>query len=470
MRAWPLAAIFFLGCTKPGTVARDLRPTPTNAPAAEPRCSGDKSVAEPLIVEWPSSHRAKLEALAHDGLVAVRAKGCAIEVLARCRVPGKYAWTSITRKEDRVSMRDADELYANVPLGAASLEGKLARSGELQVKMTIVGRWAADRDVVRADELTGDECATATHVVTGMVSGAFEFWAGSEAQVAAAANVMGSGAGASSSSRAELLDRDGDGAACTKSSSADPKPPEGCGALLRIELAKLGEAKQAPTCVGATAWDGKQCASMVVRTSSECPAGTDFEGDLCGKPKPAVEEKQKPCVYGDAIGCTNACDAKAEASSCNDLALMLSRGDGLAANDKRATDYYLRACELGSAIGCNNAGMRFEYGRGVAKDEPRSATLYQKACDASWAPACNNLGRLVAGGFGVAKDETRAVDLFGRGCSLGDPGSCANLGWFYVKGRGVGEDRTTGVGFLRKACTGGNGWSCDRLKALKEAF
>jgi hypothetical protein len=469
MRGW-VFALLLIGCTKPGTVARDLRPTPEHAPAAEPRCSGGEKAFEPLVVEWPSSHRAKLEALSHSGLVAVRAKGCDIEVLARCRVPGKYAWTPITRKEDRVSMRDSDELYANVPLGAASLEGKLARAGELQVKMTIVGRWAADRDVIRSDELEGDECANATHVVTGMVGGAFEFWAGSEAQVAAAANVMGSGAGAKSSSRAELLDRDGDGSACTQSSSADPKPPEGCGALLRIELARLGEAKQTPTCAGNTSWDGKQCASMVVRTSSECPAGTDFEGDLCGKPKAPVAAEIKPCVYGDAIGCTNACDAKSEASSCNDLALMLSRGDGLQVNDKRATDYYVRACELGNAIGCNNAGMRFEYGRGASKDETRASTLYQKACDASWAPACNNLGRLVAGGFGVAKDETRAVDLFGRGCSLGDPGSCANLGWFYVKGRGVAEDRTTGVGFLRKACTGGNGWSCDRLKALKEAF
>lgn len=470
-----LSPLVGAGCPKPGAVAREVRAKPSVEVPGEARCGVAKGHAEPLIVEWPSSVRAKLEALAHKGLVAVHWKGCELEVLPRCRVAGAYAWQPITRKEDRVSMRDQDELWANVPIGASGLEAKLARSGALHVKMTIVGRWSADRDAVRADELSG-ECIRATHVVTAMAAGAFDFWAGAEAEVSAAASIANAGAGAKSGSSAELINRDGDASACSKSTHADTTPPDGCGALLRIELAQIGDAKpnDPPQCTGKTTWDGNQCAALVVGSGVECPAGFAAQNDQCVKTAPApsssvaAPKPPKLCAYGDAIECTKNCEVEGDASSCNDLALMLSRGDGVTLDDTKSTKFFIRACDLGSAIGCNNAGMRVEYGRGVPKDEATAATLYTKACDSGMPAACNNLGRMVINGWGVPKDEPRAVDLFRKGCGQGDIGACANLGWCYVRGRGVLADRAVGVGFLRKACKGGNSWSCDRMKELKE--
>lgn len=463
-----------MGCPKPGVVAKAIRPKPSVEVPGESRCGVAKGHAEPLIVEWPSSVRAKLEALAHKGLVAVHWKGCELEVLPRCRVPGSYAWQPITRKEDRVSMRDQDELWANVPIGAGGLEGKLARAGALHVKMTIVGRWAADRDVVRADELSG-ECPLATHVVSAMAAGAFDFWAGAEAEVGGGASIAGVGAGGKSTSSAEMINRDGDNNACLKSTNADKSPPDGCGALLRIELAKLGEAKpnESPECTGKTTWDGHQCAALVVGSGVECPAGFNVQNDQCVKIAPTASSSApvkppKLCTYGDAVECTKNCETDSDASSCNDLALMLSRGDGVTLDESKSTKFFVRACDLGSAIGCNNAGMRLEAGRGAPKDEVTASNLYLRACDSGMAAACNNLGRMVINGWGIAKDEPRAVDLFRKGCGQGDIGACANLGWCYVRGRGVPADRTVGVGFLRKACKGGNSWSCDRLKDLKE--
>ncbi len=244
------AGVVAAGCPRQGEVARSVATAPSYDPAGETKCAVAKSHSEPLIVEWPSGARAKLEAVSRKGLVAVRYRGCEIEVLPRCKAPGVYGWTPLTRKEDRVHMRDADELWANVPLGAAKLEGKLARAGELHVRMTIVGRWESDRDVVRVDELTG-ECANATHVIVAMAAGAFDFWAGVDAQVSGAASVapLGVGAGAKSASSSELLERDGDTAACAKASGGDASPPDGCGALLRLELAALGApAPKTPTC------------------------------------------------------------------------------------------------------------------------------------------------------------------------------------------------------------------------------
>ena len=73
-----------------------------------------------------------------------------MEVLASCNAPGKYVYTAITPKRDHVAIRNEDDLYANIPLGAAKLEGKLAHSGELDVDMSIVGRYASDRASVSA--------------------------------------------------------------------------------------------------------------------------------------------------------------------------------------------------------------------------------------------------------------------------------------------------------------------------------
>jgi hypothetical protein len=466
------APLLGFGCPKPGAVANAIRSKPSVSVPFEARCGVNKGHAEPLIVEWPSSVRAKLEALAHKQIVAVHWKGCELEVLPRCRVPGAYAWTPITRKEDRVSMRDQDELWANVPIGAGGLESKLARSGALHVRMTIVGRWEADRDSIRADELTG-ECARATHVVTGMAAGAFDFWAGAEAEVAGGASVANVGVGAKSASSAELINRDGDSVACTKSSGVDKTPPDGCGALLRIELAQVGEANKdkKPDCSEKTQWDGHQCAAIVVGSGVECPAGFSAQNDQCVKIAPAASNAPKPlklCAYGDATDCTHNCDVDGDASSCNDLALMLSRGDGVTLDETKSTKYFLRACELGSSSACNSAGMRLEYGRGIQKDEATASNLYAKSCESGTPAACNNLGRMVINGWGIAKDEPRAVDLFRKGCGQGDIGACANLGWCYVRGRGVVADKPAGVGFLQKACKGGNSWSCDRLKDLQD--
>ena len=45
------------------------------------------------------------------------------------------------------------------------------------------------------------------------------------------------GAGGKSTAKREALQSDGDEAACARASSGDKGPPEGCGALLQIEVA-----------------------------------------------------------------------------------------------------------------------------------------------------------------------------------------------------------------------------------------
>jgi hypothetical protein len=274
-------ATYVVSCAG-GNAASQLAKAPEYQPKDQTKCSVEKSQAKPLIVEWPSADRGELEAQAHNrGLVVVRYVGCEMQLLDRCTTPVKYGYAPITRKKDRVTMRDADDLYANVPVGAARLEAKLERSGQLDVDMTLVGRWEAERTVVRLDELQGD-CSGATHVMSALTVGSFTFTAGADAEVGGSATVAGAGGGGKSTSKRETLNADGDEAACEKSTPDDKAPPPNCGAMLRVEVVPLGEAKKlTPTCPEGTRWDGSQCMGKKVVTQVDCPAGSKWDGSRC---------------------------------------------------------------------------------------------------------------------------------------------------------------------------------------------
>jgi hypothetical protein len=277
-----------------GNAASSLAKPPEFAPE-QAKCGVTKSQARPLVVEWASSDRLELETKARKGIVAVKYRGCDMDVLEQCTVPGNYRYTGGTRKEDRVVMKDADDLYANLPVGALKLESKLQRSGQLTVAMNLVGRYEAERESVRADELKGD-CAGATHFVYGVTVGAFDFYAGGEAEVGGGVAVAGvAGAGGHSKSEREDLSKDGDVAACAKATTDDKKPPEGCGALIRLEVVPLAKADAASAGVPKTpALVAPQIATTATALaggegggpmSQECPAGENIVG-LFGRKGP----------------------------------------------------------------------------------------------------------------------------------------------------------------------------------------
>ena len=224
-------------CRKdPGNAASQLTNAPTMESATgEAKCGVRKSAAKPLVVEWPAADRAALEARTSRGLVAVRYAGCEMEVLTNCTAGGEYEYLGLTQKREGVKITNADELYAQLPVGAAGLEAKLERSGQLNVDMVIVGRQEANKSQFTERDLEG-RCDEATHVITGLTVGAFSFYSGAGAEVGAGVKVGNVGAGASSSAGQEILKSDGDEGACGLASSEDTAPPENCGALLRVEV------------------------------------------------------------------------------------------------------------------------------------------------------------------------------------------------------------------------------------------
>ncbi len=275
MRLTVLLAYTLLGCScSGGNVASELAKAPGFNPKGQSKCMVKKSQSKPLIVEWPSAERVDLEASRRHGPVVVRYDGCEMQLLTRCRAPGSYQFEAVTPKHETLVIRNKDELYAKIPIGAARFEGKLAKSGQLNVAMTMVGRFTVRDAHIRRDQLQGGRsCNGATHILASLTVGAFEFYAGADATVGASAHVVGLGAGAKSVAKRETLTKDGDPGACQGGPSDGPPP--GCSALLRVEVVVLG----AQSCPAGTRPEGNGC---VAEVSTDCAAGLHFvEGTGC---------------------------------------------------------------------------------------------------------------------------------------------------------------------------------------------
>lgn len=227
------------GCPKKGSPSDQLAVSPDLATqTGQAKCGVKASAAKPLVVEWPAADRGALEARANRSLVAVRYQGCEMEVLTNCTVQGAYSYLGLNQKREGVRIKSVDELYAQLPVGAVALEGKLERAGQLNVDMVIVGRKEAERSEFSERDLEG-RCDEATHVITGITLGAFSFYAGASAEVGAAVKVGNIGAGASSGTEREVLKEDGNADSCAAASQSDAAAPDGCGALLRVEVVPI---------------------------------------------------------------------------------------------------------------------------------------------------------------------------------------------------------------------------------------
>lgn len=252
-----LTATAPLGCKNRKNLAEHMLSDPSHE-LASARCGGAGQIVRPLIIEWPATDRASLEGRLRRGLVVVRYEGCVVEVLRECTAPeAAYDYLGITRKSDQITIRTTDELYANMPLTAVELEAKLAKAGELNVAMALVGNYEAPRARFNISELSG-RCEGATHVIAAAQVGAFEFFTGAAAEIGVGVEVENvAGVGGRSTASREILNRDGDANACTSSTPDDTVPPAECGALLRLELSAIDGV--VTTCQPGSVWNGSAC-------------------------------------------------------------------------------------------------------------------------------------------------------------------------------------------------------------------
>ncbi len=230
---------------------------------------------------WDPGSRAKVNGLAQQGLIAVRytAKGCNVEleVLSHCIGSStKYSYTPYWSMETKTA-KNAGELYAELPLGAAGLKGKLNGSRILRTDYRLVGQLSIPADaVVDASSLKGPECARATHVVSSLYVGGFALVDGESEHLSAVADVFLAEAGGQKDSRRQRLFLEGDPEACERGKASGKLEPL-CGVPLRVALLPLvvapaAAAPSAPT--SAASKNSRPSTGEMVRV----PAGSYWMG------------------------------------------------------------------------------------------------------------------------------------------------------------------------------------------------
>jgi hypothetical protein len=215
-----LPAVLCAGCGS-GVMAQAAMPNGGLDPTPLAKCSVAASHEQPLVTEWPASYKARLEALLHEGVVAVEYSGCDLRIVDTCKVAGTYAWKRTTLSTDTTDISDEDDLYAKLPLGAAALSGQLKTSGSLHVQTTVAGQMQLV-GTAATDATTGAECSRATHLVTALSVGAFKLVAGGEASAGAGAEMGNVGVHASGKETKAILRAAGDPASCQHSTKDEP--------------------------------------------------------------------------------------------------------------------------------------------------------------------------------------------------------------------------------------------------------
>jgi len=222
------------GCTASGFAgAREVLP---RAPVELGRCRVAASQSSPLVTEWPASEKANLENLSHSGAVAVSYSGCSMRLLPDCHVRGGYRWMRNTPATDSLEINDTDDLYAKLPLGAASLEGELKRTGKLVVKTVIAGQLQLDGAGVN-DVPADGACAQATHIMTALSIGAFALTAEGGRTREFGASVSLGDAKIQNDRSASQLRSAGDFDSCSNSTADSPNG--NCASPVQVFLAPL---------------------------------------------------------------------------------------------------------------------------------------------------------------------------------------------------------------------------------------
>ena len=209
-------------------------------PSGLAKCKVQKSSASPLVTEWPASEKAHLEGMLSDRAVVVSYSGCEMRLLDACEVPGSYKFKRTSLSSDVIEIKNEDDLYAKVPLGAASLEGELAASGRLAIKTTVAGQMRLEGGVGELPE--NGACKGATHVVSALSVGAFELVSGGAVSGRAGVQVASAGAGVHHERNESTMRSAGSPSSC-KETAETPNPD--CSSPIQVFLVPLEHAPRA---------------------------------------------------------------------------------------------------------------------------------------------------------------------------------------------------------------------------------
>jgi uncharacterized protein len=486
---------------------------------------------EPLVVDWPATARANLEVAMHDGIAVVSFRPTGLEVLTNCHVEGSYGYVGTTVKEQLVRLESADEVKANLPLGglgiAAKIGGEFEQGAVVDVALMMVGKFRTTRRNATKMDLVGD-CANATHMVRGAIVGAFALDKGTKMKARAAVEVFGVGAGGGTASTSGFRQRDGNVGDCQRANPDSSLPPGQCSALVRLELAELGQSAKATNPSGGPLPDAQDestsCPAGMVMVEGKCASASSVGSHECSGQ--TADECATECKGGNIRSCTKlaqmavfgsrgakrspvdaaklfkaSCE-RGDARACGFLGQMLNdprftggkpdvetgnrflskscdQGDpvgceglaqaylfsrGFQRDPQTAAKYYLKSCSGGNRDSCSALGVLLMGGNGLNKDYEKAGKILIMACQGDSAQGCENLAGMIEMGLGTQRDPDKATKLYAKACSMND-NNCEGLAVMKQLGKGTDKNPTEAVSLYRKACGAGSTTACAFLRA-----
>lgn len=180
-----------------------------------------------------------------DGLIAVRLVDtddgqAQLQIVEGCFVAGRYQYRSMSTIDDKIVIKDEDELKATLPFSYGKFEGSFKQKSGLQIQYRTPGDFVAPGGPY---QLTGT-CASATHVVTHLTIGAFVSGSNASMSASGGGNVLGGpGASGGTSSSNEQETSGGNFDSCKNDFNLfGAAAPLECSIPLKLTLASINSA------------------------------------------------------------------------------------------------------------------------------------------------------------------------------------------------------------------------------------
>jgi hypothetical protein len=205
-----------------------------------------KNHEKPFVIEWDATDMSMFQSRAEKtGVVFVKYEGCELQVLDRCSKDndagyfGRYeppSWTS--GSVEKIDISNEGELVAKLPLGVASLGGRVKAGETFSMQYYVSGTRTSTRPQVYQGELkTIPGCKGATHYVYGYALGAFELASTKKTHGEVNAGFQGVGAGGQQTTSSSAEKKGGVLGACKDSTSA--KEDTKCSLPIRLILREV---------------------------------------------------------------------------------------------------------------------------------------------------------------------------------------------------------------------------------------
>lgn len=438
------------------------------APTAE-KCDPAtlNDMISPLVVEWPSNARSDLEAAMHDNVVVVSFTCEKVTVLPDCKVKGSYGYRAVTPRLETMLIEGRDNIQASFGGVAWAVSGKLEREANLDLSHMLVGKMSTTRAAVdRADLEGGDFCKGATHFVKRADIGAFAYATGTSVKAGVSAKAFTQGASVETESKEVRTKKDGDQGACKASKLADSKPPEGCGAGIRVALAPIkgGAAK-------ATKEEG--LSQKGLSDGLGCPNGFSYVNGACVH---NPSGKATLCNEDDEAGCQKQCTSGSYASCDRYARVLLYRDDenkemeAVIAKITAAKARFDEACLADQPAACTALGL-LSFAPLLISNDPSDKAGFKRGFD-YLASGCR-AGDFVACSFlrGMGNESALSKELginggkllkdtLARGCAGGTAVPCGFQSFEFATGKSGAPNAAKALELAEKSCLGSFAEGC----------